>query len=196
MPPSAPPDVSTDLPAYCADLGRRARAAARLLATAGGGRQDRWLRQAAAAPGERRPPVPAGNQEDLAGARESGLGTALIDRLRLTRERVGAAAAGLREVAALPDPVGRVRDSTVRPNGLEVYKVGVPLGVILFIYESRPNVTVDAAGLCVKSGNAIILRGGKEALHSNIALHRVLQDCLRPVGLPADAVQLVNNPDR
>ena len=84
-------------------------------------------------------------------------------------------------------------DSSVRPNGLHVHKVGVPLGVIFFIYESRPNVTVDAAGLCVKSGNAIILRGGKEALHSNTALHRILQDCLRDAGLPADAVQLVDH---
>ena len=102
----------------------------------------------------------------------------------------------MREVAALPDPVGRVLDSSVRPNGLEVHKVGVPLGVIFFIYESRPNVTVDAAGLCVKSGNAIILRGGKEALHSNTALHAVLQDCLRAADLPQDAVQLVTTPDR
>ena len=102
-----------------------------------------------------------------------------MDRLRLTPARLRAAADGLREVAALPDPVGQVRSSTVRPNGLEVHKVGVPLGVIFFIYESRPNVTVDAAGLCVKSGNAVILRGGSEALHSNIALHRIL------AGLPA-----------
>src|SRR5205807_2106111 len=103
---------------------------------------------------------------------------AQIDRLRLTPERIGAAATGLREVAALPDPIGRVLDSSVRPNGLHVHKVGVPLGVIFFIYESRPNVTVDAAALCVKSGNAIILRGGKEALNSNGALHRILQECL------------------
>src|SRR5439155_11712080 len=103
---------------------------------------------------------------------------------------------GLRDIAALPDPVGRVLDSNVRPNGLQVLKVGVPLGVILFLYESRPNVTVDAAGLCVKSGNAIILRGGKEALHSNLALHRLLQDCLRACDLPVDAVQLVATPDR
>ena len=107
-------------------------------------------------------------------ANERDLTAAQVDRLRLTPERIRAAAAGLREVAALPDPVGRVLDSSVRPNGLQVLKVGVPLGVIFFIYESRPNVTVDAAGLCVKSGNAIILRGGKEALHSNTALHRLL----------------------
>jgi glutamate-5-semialdehyde dehydrogenase len=119
-----------------------------------------------------------------------------VDRLRLTPERLRAAADGLREIAALPDPVGRVLDSKVRPNGLRVQKVSVPLGVIFFIYESRPNVTVDAAGLCVKSGNAIILRGGKEALHSNTALFQVLRETLQSAGLPADAVQLVTTPDR
>src|SRR5262249_31184279 len=100
------------------------------------------------------------------------------------------------EIAALPDPIGRVLNSNVRPNGLQVHKVGVPLGVIFFIYESRPNVTVDAAGLCVKSGNAIILRGGREALHTNTALHELLQKGLQMVGLPEDAVQLVGLPDR
>ena len=103
---------------------------------------------------------------------------------------------GLRAIAALPDPIGRVLDSSIRPNGLQVHKVGVPLGVIFFIYESRPNVTVDAAGLCVKSGNAIVLRGGKEALHSNTALHAVLQSCLREAELPEAAVQLVTSTDR
>jgi glutamate-5-semialdehyde dehydrogenase len=136
------------------------------------------------------------NALDLGQAAALGLTGALIDRLRLTESRIRAAAAGLREVAALPDPVGRVLDSSVRPNGLHVHKVSVPLGVIFFIYESRPNVTVDAAGLCVKSGNAILLRGGREALHSNTALHRVLQDCLRACDLPLDAVQLVGTPDR
>jgi glutamate-5-semialdehyde dehydrogenase len=102
----------------------------------------------------------------------------------------------MREVAALPDPVGQGRGSWLRPNGLEVHKVGVPLGVILFVYESRPNVTVDAAALCVKSGNAVILRGGREALQSNLALHRLLADCLKEEGLPADCVQLVGSTDR
>src|SRR5207237_4329737 len=96
----------------------------------------------------------------------------------------------------LPDPVGQVRGSTVRPNGLEIHKVGVPLGVIFFIYESRPNVTLDAAALCVKSGNAVILRGGREAIHSNTALYRVLQDSLPSCGLPVEAVQLVTTTDR
>jgi glutamate-5-semialdehyde dehydrogenase len=102
----------------------------------------------------------------------------------------------LREIAALPDPLGRVLDSSIRPNGLEIHKVSVPLGVIFFIYESRPNVTVDAAGLCVKSGNAILLRGGKEALHSNIALHAILKHALRALELPEDAVQLIATPER
>jgi glutamate-5-semialdehyde dehydrogenase len=192
----SPPETPADLPGYCADLARRARAAARDLATAGGARKDRWLGRAAAALEERTPEVLAANEQDVAGARDLGLTAAQVDRLRLTPDRLRAAAAGLREVAALPDPVGQVRGSSVRPNGLEVYKVGVPLGVILFIYESRPNVTVDAAGLCVKSGNAILLRGGREALHSNLALHRLLQDCLGACDLPPDAVQLVATPDR
>src|SRR5438876_9399860 len=118
----------------------------------------------------------AANARDLAAAEENGLTGAQIDRLRLTHARIAAAADGQREIAALADPVGRVLDGGVRPNGLRVQKVGVPLGVILFLYESRPNVTVDAAGLAVKSGNAIILRGGKEALHSNTALYRVLKE--------------------
>jgi glutamate-5-semialdehyde dehydrogenase len=185
-----------DLSAYCDDLCRRARTAARTLATAGGALKNHWLERAAAALVERQGEVLVANGEDLAGATGGSLSAALVDRLRLTPARLAAAAAGLREVAALPDPVGQVRGSTVRPNGLEVHKVGVPLGVILFIYESRPNVTVDAAGLCVKSGNAVLLRGGREALHSNQALHRVLADCLGECGLPPDAVQLVATPER
>ncbi len=185
-----------DVPAYCDDLGRRARAASRVLATAPGARKNQWLRESAAALEARAAEILQANAADLAGAERAELTPAQVDRLRLTPERIRAAAAGLREVAALPDPIGRVLDSSRRPNGLEVHKVAVPLGVIFFIYESRPNVTVDAAALCVKSGNAIILRGGKEALHSNLALHRVLQDCLASAGLPADAVQLVSTPDR
>jgi glutamate-5-semialdehyde dehydrogenase len=185
-----------DLASYCADLGRRARAAARALATAAGAPKNDWLTRTARAVVDRADAILRDNERDLGGARDLGLTAAQVDRLRLTRPRLEAAAAGLREVAALPDPVGRVLDSSVRPNGLHVCKVGVPLGVIFFIYESRPNVTLDAAALCVKSGNAVILRGGKEALHSNTALHRILQDCLRDADLPADAVQLVATPDR
>jgi glutamate-5-semialdehyde dehydrogenase len=185
-----------DLDAYCTDLARRARAASRQLATAPGERKNRWLKMAADALVARTPRVLEANERDVSQAGAAGLAAAQVDRLRLTPERIAAAARGLREIAALADPVGRVLDSSVRPNGLQVDKVGVPLGVIFFIYESRPNVTVDAAGLCVKSGNAIILRGGKEALHSNTALHAILQECLHEVGLPRDAVQLVSTTDR
>ncbi|HEV3258482.1 MAG TPA: glutamate-5-semialdehyde dehydrogenase [Gemmataceae bacterium] len=185
-----------DLTTYCEDLAQRARAAARRLAAATGAQKDRWLEQAARAVEGSAAEVLEANVRDLGRAEELGLTAAQVERLRLTPQRLRAAADGLRQVARLPDPVGRVLDSSVRPNGLHVHKVGVPLGVIFFIYESRPNVTLDAAGLCVKSGNAIILRGGKEALHSNTALHRVLQDCLGEADLPADAVQLVTTSDR
>ncbi len=185
-----------DLALYCADLGRRARAAAAALATAPTAAKDAWLRGSADALEDRRAEVLAANALDLADAEGNGLSPAQVDRLRLTPARLRTAAEGLREVAALPDPVGQVRESRVRPNGLEVHKVGVPLGVILFVYESRPNVTTDAAALCVKSGNAVILRGGKEAAQSNRALHRVLASGLEEAGLPTDAVQLVTTADR
>jgi glutamate-5-semialdehyde dehydrogenase len=184
-----------DLPAYCDDMARRARTASRLLSRATGAQKNRWLSVSAAELEKQAPAIVEANDRDVAENKDR-LTKAEIDRLTLTPDRIRAAANGLREIAALPDPVGRVLDSSVRPNGLQVQKVGVPLGVIFFIYESRPNVTVDAAGLCIKSGNAIILRGGKEALHSNTALHRILQSGLRAVGLPEDALQLVGTPDR
>jgi glutamate-5-semialdehyde dehydrogenase len=185
-----------DLQAYCNDLARQARAAARELATTQGQRKNDWLRRSADALEKRQAELLEANARDVAAAVTFELAPAQVDRLRLTPERISAAAVGLREVAALPDPVGRILDSSVRPNGLQIAKVGVPLGVIFFLYESRPNVTVDAAALCVKSGNAVILRGGKEALHSNTALHRILQEGLTAVGLPPAAVQLVTTPDR
>ncbi len=185
-----------NLEAYCHDLGRRASVAARVLATVNGAQKNNCLLQAADALEKNTATILEANARDVAGAQSLELNTAQIDRLRLTPARIRAAATGLREIAALPDPIGRVLDSFIRPNGLQVHKVGVPLGVIFFIYESRPNVTVDAAGLCLKSGNAIILRGGKEALHSNTALHRILQDCLRALELPEDAIQLVSTTDR
>jgi glutamate-5-semialdehyde dehydrogenase len=188
--------VEPDLLTYCENLGRRARAAARLLAAATGGQKNAWLLRAADALESNPEAILQANAQDIDAGPGYGLTSAQIDRLRLTPGRLSSAAEGLRQVATLPDPVGRVLDSNVRPNGLHVMKVGVPLGVILFLYESRPNVTVDAAALCVKSGNAIILRGGKEAMHSNHALHELLQECLRECGLPADAVQLVSTPDR
>jgi glutamate-5-semialdehyde dehydrogenase len=190
-----PPNLM-DLAGYCADLGQRARAAARELALVSGAQKNHWLGDAADALEARTGELLQANAEDLALADANALTPAQIERLRLTPERLRAAATGLRQIADLPDPVGRVLETRVRPNGLQVLKVSVPLGVIFFIYESRPNVTVDAAGLCVKSGNAIILRGGKEAMHSNTALFQVLQDTLHNVGLPPDAIQLVNTPDR
>jgi glutamate-5-semialdehyde dehydrogenase len=192
---SAVPPIA-DLAAYCTDLARRARSAAGLLATVRGVVKDRWLLLAADNLEKRQAEVLTANEQDVAAAAGLGLTAAAVDRLRLTPDRLRAVAQGVREVATLPDPVGQVRSSTVRPNGLEVSKVGVPLGVIFFIYESRPNVTADAAALCVKSGNAVILRGGKEAHETNAALHRVFQDALRACQLPTDAVQMVTTPDR
>jgi glutamate-5-semialdehyde dehydrogenase len=194
--PSSTPDWVTDLAAYCLDLARRAKKAARALAVARGALKDCVLLYAANSLVKNASEVLAANEMDVAAAREAGFGESVVDRLRLTPDRLRALAEGVRAVAALPDPIGQVRWSSVRPNGLEVHKVGVPLGVIFFIYESRPNVTVDAAALSVKSGNAILLRGGREALHSNAALHRVLQEGLRLYDLPPDAVQLVGTSER
>jgi len=136
------------------------------------------------------------NARDIAGAEERGLTPHLIERLTLTPTRIGEMQTGLRQVAALPDPIGAVLSGWRRPNGLQITKTRVPLGVIGIIYESRPNVTVDAAALCLKSGNAVLLRGGSEAIHSNVALARVLQDALQTVGLPTACVQLIESTDR
>ena len=136
------------------------------------------------------------NHLDIKAAPDFGLTDAQVDRLRLTPERIDGIATALKEVAMLVDPVGQVISSSIRPNGLEVQKVRVPLGVIFFIYESRPNVTADAAAICVKSGNAVILRGGKEAAHSNAAIAQIMAEAAAEAGLPGDAVQLVSTPDR
>jgi glutamate-5-semialdehyde dehydrogenase len=186
----------SDLSAWCEWLARQARTAARELATVPGSLKDRWLRLAADRLLERQSSLLEANEQDLAAARDLGLTAASIDRLRLTPTRLAGMVEGLRQVEALPDPIGQIRESRVRPNGLEIHKVGVPLGVILFFYESRPNVTVDAAALCLKSGNALLLRGGKEALRSNQALHALLQECLLECRLPREAIQLVDTPDR
>ncbi|HLQ44879.1 MAG TPA: glutamate-5-semialdehyde dehydrogenase, partial [Planctomycetaceae bacterium] len=186
----------SDLKQYTLDTARRARAASRELVRATGQQKADWLRQAAKLLEIRSGELIAANQRDIDKAPEFGLSSAAIDRLRLTEPVLHSIAGALYQVESLPDPVGEVIDSNVRPNGLLVTRVRVPLGVVFFIYESRPNVTVDAAALCVKSGNAVILRGGKEAFHSNLALHRVLSDALRDTGLPVDAVQLVNTIDR
>lgn len=194
LPTSSP--ASDELSSLCLDLARRAKVASRVLSTAPTFAKNRWLLSAADALLAHQDELLAANAKDVSAAPGFGLNAAAIDRLTLNPKRIAAAAEGLRQVAALPDPVGEVREATERPNGLQVLKVGVPLGVVFFIYESRPNVTADAAALCVKSGNAVILRGGKEAIHSNTALHRLLSTELVKAGLPADAVQLVPTSDR
>ena len=138
------------------------------------------------------------NAKDMDAAAQSGLSTAMLDRLRLDGKRIAGMAQGLREVAALPDPVGRVLDDRTRPNGLRLQKIATPIGVVVIIYESRPNVTADAAGLCFKAGNATILRGGKEALNSNLAIAEILTRAAREKvpAFPAEAIQLVPTTDR
>jgi glutamate-5-semialdehyde dehydrogenase len=180
----------------CRDMAERAKSASRHLAAVTTAAKNTWLLSAAKNLEASVPELLEANAKDAAAAPDYGLNAAAIDRLRLTESGIKKAADGMRQVAALPDPVGEVREGGVRPNGLQVLKVGVPLGVVFFIYESRPNVTIDAAALCVKSGNAVILRGGKEAIHSNTALHRVLAKGLSAAGLPDDAVQLVPTTDR
>jgi glutamate-5-semialdehyde dehydrogenase len=184
------------LPTYCLDLARRAKAASALLAQAAGQQKDGWLRRSASLLRERADDLLAANQLDLAAAPAFGLTPAQIDRLRLTPQGIEAIAAALEQIAMLPNPVGEVIESTVRPNGLEVQKVRVPLGVVLFIYESRPNVTADAAAICLKSGNAVILRGGKEAANSNQAIVNLLCEAAAEAGLPPDCLQLVATTDR
>jgi glutamate-5-semialdehyde dehydrogenase len=187
------PDSLAEL---CLDLARRAKAASSALAMANTAAKNAWLLAAADRLEREADAVLTANATDVAAAPGFGLSAASIDRLTLTPARLKAAADGMRQVAALPDPVGEVREGGTRPNGLQVLKVGVPLGVIFFLYESRPNVTVDAAALCVKSGNAVILRGGKEAAHTNAAIHRIMQAVLPNHRLPPDAVQLVPVADR
>ncbi|MGE3818470.1 MAG: glutamate-5-semialdehyde dehydrogenase, partial [Isosphaeraceae bacterium] len=177
-------------------MADRARAASRALAVARGEVKNRWLLTSAEALGDRAREILAANAEDVAAAPGYGLNAAAIDRLTLNPKRLDAIRKALAEVAHLPDPIGEVVESSRRPNGLEVSKRRVPLGVVFMIYESRPNVTVDAAALCVKSGNAAILRGGKEAFHTNLATQRVLADALKAVDLPAASVQLVATTDR
>lgn len=187
---------SEQLSEYCLQVAQRAQACAADLGCATGEQKQRWLTAAAAMLRARTPEIVAANQQDIAAAPDYGLTEAAIDRLRLTPERIEGIATALEEVSRLPDPLGEVIESTVRPNGLEIQKVRVPLGVVFFIYESRPNVTADAAALCVKSGNPVILRGGKEALHSNQIIASILSETLAAAGLPAGAVQLVETTDR
>ena len=186
----------TDLKAYCLDVAQAAQRAAGELALVSGAQKDAWLRRSARLLRERSGDVLAGNALDLEAAPGFGLTDAAIDRLRLTTSRIDQIAAALEEIAMLRDPVGEVIESSVRPNGLDVSKVRVPLGVVFFIYESRPNVTADAAAICVKSGNAVILRGGKEAAHSSQAIVALLTEAAAETGIPPRAVQLVATADR
>ena len=186
----------TDFTQYARDWGARARDASRELVMASGEQKNAWLHRAAELLVTQSESILEANAKDIEATPNYGLTSAQIDRLRLDADRIEDIASALREVAALPNPIGEVFESSVRPNGLLVTKVRVPLGVVFFIFESRPNVTVDAAALCVKSGNAVILRGGKEAFHSNHALQGLLVDALRETGLPEHAVQLVDTTDR
>jgi glutamate-5-semialdehyde dehydrogenase len=185
-----------DLKAYCQETAERATRAAAALAGTSPAIKERWLRRSAELIRQRAASLQQENARDIDAAPGFGLSDAQVDRLRLTEQRIESIAAALEDVAALPEPIGRVISSSVRPNGLKVEKVRVPLGVVFFIYESRPNVTADAAALCVKAGNAVILRGGKEAAHSNRAIADVLTEAAREAELPADAVQLVATTDR
>ena len=178
------------------DLCRGARQAARALATAGTDSKNDCLRNAAVRLRATRPRLLDANRDDVARARDAGLSSALLDRLALTEARVEAMAKGLEEVAALPDPVGETIAQWRRPNGLEIGQVRIPLGVVGVIYESRPNVTADAAALCLKAGNAVVLKGGSEALATNGAIAAVLSEAAAAAGLPAAAIQLIPTADR
>jgi len=188
--------VSFDVPSYMRELGRCARQASRLVGRAETGDKNAALYAIADAIVADRAHLAAENRKDLQAGKQRGLDAALLDRLKLTDARIEAMAEGLRQIAALADPVGAISDLNYRPSGIQVGRMRVPLGVIGIIYESRPNVTADAAGLCLKSGNACILRGGSEALHSNQALAGCIKKGLQQAGLPATAVQVVATTDR
>ena len=187
---------SADIPALMADLGARAKAAAAELAIAGAERKHAALIGAAEAVWARRDEIIAANLKDLDYGRDKGLSEAMMDRLMLDEARIGAMVDGLRAVAEQPDPVGEVLAEWDQPSGLHIRRVRTPLGVIGVIYESRPNVTADAGALCLKAGNAVILRGGSESFHSSGAIHACLQEGLRGAGLPEDAIQLVPTRER
>jgi glutamate-5-semialdehyde dehydrogenase len=176
------------------ELGKRARRASRALATAGTEAKNAGLHAAADLLVEQAPEILAANARDLDTAVAAGMAEGPLDRLRLTEARIGAMAAGLRQVAALADPIGEIIDGWVRPNGLEIQQVRVPLGVVAIIYENRPNVTSDAAGLCIKAGNAALLRGSGTALQSNLAIAAALRAGFAKAGLPEDALILVDDP--
>jgi glutamate-5-semialdehyde dehydrogenase len=181
---------------YMRDVGQRARVAARAMARAETAAKNAALLAMAAAIEKNLAALIAANKKDLDAGRAQGLDDALLDRLMLNEARIKSMAEGLRQIATLPDPVGEITGLNYRPSGIQVGRMRVPLGVIGIIYESRPNVTADAAGLCLKAGNASILRGGSEAIHSNQAIAACIHEGLKSAGLPADAVQVIGTTDR
>jgi glutamate-5-semialdehyde dehydrogenase len=185
-----------NIPEYMEQVGRQARAASRAMARADSATRNRALLLIADAVNRDRAKLRAANQLDLDAARESGLAPAMVDRLNLSEQAIDTMVEGLRQMVALPDPIGEISNMKFRPSGIQVGQMRVPLGVIGIIYEARPNVTVDAAGLCIKSGNATILRGGSEAIHCNRALAAIVAEGLAGAGLPAHGVQIVDTTDR
>ena len=177
-------------------MGLAAKAAERILGVADTNTKNKALEAMAAALEANADKIISANEADLANGRTNGMKDSLLDRLRLTPERIAGMAEGIRQVAALADPIGEIIEGSVRPNGMKIQRVRVPLGVVGIIFEARPNVTSDAAALCLKSGNAFILRGGKEAIHSNMAIAGVLRQAAESSGLPADCIQLVSDTSR
>ncbi|HEY4542446.1 MAG TPA: glutamate-5-semialdehyde dehydrogenase [Noviherbaspirillum sp.] len=185
-----------DIKHYMNEVGQRARKASRAMARADSGAKNKALALIAAAIRRDADALRAANQKDLEAARANGLAEAMLDRLTLSDKAIATMAEGLEQIVSLPDPIGEITNMKYRPTGIQVGQMRVPLGVIGIIYEARPNVTVDAAGLCIKSGNATILRGGSEAIHCNQALAKLVKEGLAGAGLPEDAVQIVETTDR
>ncbi len=189
-------DAKVTIKEYMQQLGQQARAASRILARANSGEKNAALQAIADTLRRQADSLLKANQQDMAAGKQNGLDDALLDRLELSPQRIEAMAVGIEQVAALPEPVGEISDMKFRPSGIQVGKMRVPLGVIGIIYESRPNVTADAAALCLKSGNAAILRGGSEAAHSNQAIAECIRTGLQQVGLPEAVVQVIETTDR
>ncbi len=185
-----------DINNYMQDVGEKARAASRILAAASTSEKNSALQAIADDIDQSRDTLIQENRKDMQAGAAKGLDAALLDRLELTQDRIVGIIEGLRQIAALPDPIGEIFNMNYRPTGIQVGRMRVPLGVVGIIYESRPNVTADAAALCLKSGNATVLRGGSEAFHSNQAIAGIIQQGLEKTGLPADAVQVVATTDR
>jgi glutamate-5-semialdehyde dehydrogenase len=188
--------MNLDIASYMEQVGQRARAASRAMARADSATKNRALTLIADAIMREADALRAANVSDLDAARSAGLAPALLDRLTLSDAAIAIMVEGLKQIVALPDPIGEITNMKFRPSGIQVGQMRVPLGVIGIIYEARPNVTVDAAGLCIKSGNATILRGGSEAIHCNRALAKLVSEGLTGAGLPQDAVQIIDTTDR